>query len=606
MCGIFCYAGSRPVLAVLMEGLRRLEHHGYDSSGLAIVEKGQIRYRRSVGKIQSLKSKVGTMKVKGSVGIAHTRWATHGQPSVKNSHPQFDCRKKICVVHNGIIENHQDLKNELLCRGHKFRSDTDTEVLSHLIEENYKGDLKEALVRALHLIQGTYGIGVISADNPETILVSRRGSPLILGSGDDEVFLASEESAVIGHAKQVVHLQDGDIAVIHPDGYEINSFRPQRTFRPAETTERAREDADKQGFPHFILKEIYEQPRAVRDALRGRILEAEGSSKLGGLEAVREQLKNMNRLLIVSRGTSYHAGILGRYLIENNSDIAVEVDLASEFRHRKLNMEENAVVLAISQSGETVDTLAVIREAKRKGILALGLVNVVGSSIARETNAGVYNHAGPEMGRFSTKSFLSQLVILYLITLLLARLRHQFSVSEGLAFIREAQLIPGKIQRILERASRIEAIAKKYAKYQNFLFIGRKFSFPIALEGALKLKEVARVHSEAYAAGEMKHGPIALIDSNFPSVCIVPRDSVYEKTVSNIEEIKARGGPIIAVGFEQDQKLKRLCDDVIEIPSCDELFTPMLSVVPLQLLAYYMARENGHEVNEEITLSLSY
>lgn len=604
MCGIICYSGKRPALPVLLEGLQRLEYRGYDSSGLAIAVNGGVACRKAVGKIRALESELTGTQLRGGVGIAHTRWATHGKPSVENAHPQYDCKERIFVIHNGIVENYRSLKRELTARGHRFRSETDSEILAHLIEEYYQDDLEEALAQSLRMVQGTYGIGVLSADHPGRILVARKGSPLILGTGDEEVFAASDVCAIVNHTRKVVYLQDDDIAVIHADGYEISNFKTHPILRPVHQVEWDVADAEKQGYPHFMLKEIHEQPEAMRNATRGRLLESEGISKLGGLDAVGDLLLRMDRLLVVSCGTSYYAGLLGRYLIESCTDVAVEVDLASEFRHRKLNLKDGTVVLAISQSGETADTLAAIREAKRKGILVLGLVNVVGSSIARETDAGVYNHAGPEIGVASTKSFVSQLTILYLVTLLLAR-HQQMSLSEGQAFIRELRSIPEKIGRILDRASEIEEIAKRYARYKNFLFMGRKFNYPIALEGALKLKEISYLHSEAYAAGEMKHGPIALIDEDFPSVCLAPRDSVYEKMVSNIEEIKARNGAVIAVANEEDGQLKQLCDDVIEIPSSDELFTPFLSVVPLQLLAYYVARENGREIDKPRNLAKS-
>ncbi|MCZ6876913.1 MAG: glutamine--fructose-6-phosphate transaminase (isomerizing) [Acidobacteria bacterium] len=602
MCGILCYLGKRPALPILLEGLRKLEYRGYDSSGVAIMEGGEVFCQKAVGKIQALEANLAGVTWQGSGGIAHTRWATHGRPSVENAHPQKDCREKIFIIHNGIIENHQSLKKQLLSLGHRFCSDTDTEVLAHLIEEHYQGDLEEAVKAALRLVEGAYGIGVICVDHPEEIVVARKGSPLILGIGEEEVFAASDVSALVSHTKEVIYLQDNDVAVLHASGYNISNLNYDSILRHTQKVEWDVEAAEKQGFPHFMLKEIYEQPEAVENAMRGRLIEQEGISKLGGLDGVHDEFLGMERLMIVSMGTSYYAALLGRYIIETCTDIPVEVDLASEFRYRKLNIREGTAVLAISQSGETADTLAAVQEAQRKGALVLGMVNVVGSSIARETDAGVYNHAGPEIGVASTKAFLSQLTILYLITLALAR-HQRMSLSEGQAFIAELKLIPDKIRRILDSASQIEAIARRYHGYKSFLYLGRKFNYPIALEGALKLKEISYIHAEGYAAGEMKHGPIALIDENFPSVCLAPRDSAYEKMVSNIQEVKARNGRVIAVGTEGDTDLQEICDEFIEVPATDEILLPLLMVVPLQLLAYYIARENGCEIDQPRNLA---
>lgn len=607
MCGIVCYLGSRPVLPVLLDGLSRLEYRGYDSSGVAVFKNGGIECRRAVGKVEALRSQIAELAGSGNSahgGIAHTRWATHGKPSVENAHPHSDCRGRIFVVHNGIIENYQALKRELETRGHQFRSETDTEILAHLIEECRDGDLASAVTQALRKVEGTFGIGVISSEEPDKIIAARRGSPLIIGIGNGEVFAASDLSALVTYTKEVIYLQDDDIAVLTPGGYHISNLKSSKILRQPSLVDWDVSAAEKQGFPHFMLKEIHEQPEAARNAMRGRVIEAEGLAKLGGLEPVREKLLDMKHLIIVSCGTSYYAGLYGRYLIETCTDIAVECELASEFRYRKLNLRPETVVLAVSQSGETADTLGALREARRRGALLLGLVNVVGSNIARETDAGVYNHAGPEIGVASTKSFTSQLTILAMINLFLAR-HQRMSMAEGQDFIRELKMIPEKMERILSKAQQIENIARRYARFRNFLYVGRKFNYPIALEGALKLKEISYLHSEAYAAGEMKHGPIALIDENFPSVCLAPRDSAYEKMTSNIEEIRARNGRIIAIGTEGDTELKELCDDLIEVPACHEYFTPLLTVVPLQLFAYYVARENGCEIDQPRNLAKS-
>ncbi len=604
MCGIVCYLGRRDALPILVEGLRRLEYRGYDSSGLALFSNGQIRSVRAVGKIQSLELLLKDNPPAGNCGIAHTRWATHGEPSVENAHPHPDCRAHIHVIHNGIIENFQSLRSELELKGHRFTSETDTEVLAHLVEECFEGRLEDAVMKALRRVSGAFGIGVICQDDPGKIVVARRGSPLILGIGDGEIFAASDVTALVTHTRQVVYLQDDDLAVLTDDSYRISNLQDQPIRRDHHTVDWDVAAAEKQGFAHFMLKEIHEQPETVRNALRGRLDKREATAKLGGLEPVREALGRMDHLIIVSCGTSYYAGLLGRYVIESLTDIAVEVDLASEFRYRRLNLRPDTVVLAVSQSGETADTLAAVREAKRKGNLVLGLVNVVGSSIARETGAGVYNHAGPEIGVASTKAFLSQVTVLYLLALLLAR-RQRMSYGEGERFIEELTAIPAKLEAILAQEARIQQIASRFAEYRNFLYVGRKLNYPIALEGALKLKEVSYAHAEGYAAGEMKHGPIALIDEQFPSVCLAPRDSTYRKMLSNVQEIKARRGPVISVGTEGDPELAQLSDAYLGVPACDELFTPLLTAIPLQLLAYHIALLRGCEIDQPRNLAKS-
>ena len=476
--------------------------------------------------------------------------------------------------------------------------------MAHLIEHHFDGSLESSVIRALRDVRGAFGLAVLSADDPQKIVVARRGSPIILGVGQDEVFAASDVTALVNHTKKVVYLQDDDVAILRPGTYRIINLKDEPIRRHQDVVDWDVEAAEKQGYPHFMLKEIYEQPEAVENAIRGRLLHEEGTARLGGLEPILDKFRSMSSLIIVSCGTSYYAGLVGRYAIEEMTNIPVEVELASEFRYRKLNLRENTVVLAISQSGETADTLAAIREARRKGALVLGLVNAVGSSISRETEAGVYNHAGPEIGVASTKSFLSQLTVLYLISLLLGR-QQQISLNEGQNLIRELQSIPDKIREVLADAGRIADIAKRVAHYRNFLFVGRRFNYPIALEGALKLKEVSYLHAEGYAAGEMKHGPIALIDGEFPTVCVVPADSAREKTLNNIQEIKARGGPVIAVGNPADRELQQLSDELIEVPDAPELLSPMLTAVPLQLLAYYVADENGCEIDQPRNLAKS-
>ena len=604
MCGIICYLGNRAASPILVNGLRRLEYRGYDSSGIAVLGNGGIRCERAVGKIDALSAEIEGQELKGNTGIGHTRWATHGKPSVENAHPHADCGQRIFVVHNGIVENYQSLRSELIAKGHTFRSETDTEVLAHLIEDHYQGDLEKAVRNALEEVEGTYGIGVICADEPRQIVVARLGSPLILGIRNEEVFAASDASALLSHTREVIYLQDGDVAVLDNGGFRVNNLHGRATSRDVQILEWDEQAADRHGYVHFMLKEIFEQPQVLTDAIRGRLIDEEGIAKFGGLESVSDQLLRMRRLIVLACGTSFYAGLLGRYIVETCTNFPVEVDLASEFHYRKLNLEAGTTVLAISQSGETLDTLAVIREIRRRGALALGLVNVVGSSIARETDAGIYNHAGPEIGVASTKAFLSQVTILYLIALLLGR-HQQMSLSEGQDFVRELRSLPDKIQSILDGAAEIEGIASKYAGYRNFLYVGRKFSYPVALEGALKLKEIAYLHAEGYAAGEMKHGPIALIEREFPCVCLAPRDSVRHKMVSNIQEIKSRGGLVLVVGTEGDTELQDMADDFIGIPAIDEIFTPFLTVIPLQLLAYYIASANGCEIDQPRNLAKS-
>ncbi len=603
MCGIICYLGERPALPILVDGLRRLEYRGYDSSGIAVFHNGGIECDRAVGKIRALEESLKGKTLPSSGGMAHTRWATHGAPSEFNAHPHFG-GSRVYVIHNGIIENYQEIKARLLDKGHLFVSETDTEVLAHLIEDCYSTDLTEAVTKALHQVRGAFGIAVMSSEDPEQIVVARRGSPLVLGLRNGEIFAASDVAALVSHTRNVVYLQDNDIAVLRRGQHDIFNLDDADILREPETVEWDVSAAEKHGYPHYMLKEIYEQPASVENAMRGRLVDDEGVSKLGGLNPVLDKVLNMDRLIIVSCGTSFYAGLIGRNIIETCTDVGVDVDLASEFRYRKLNLKPGTVVLAISQSGETADTLAAVREARRKGVTVLGLVNVVGSSIARETNAGIYNHAGPEIGVASTKAFTSQVAVLYLFCLLLAR-RHRMSLTEGQEFIREFRSIPQKIEEILRHADQIERIAKRYNGYSNFLFAGRQLNHPIAREGALKLKEISYLHAEAYAAGEMKHGPIALIDEQFPSICIAPRDSTREKMISNIQEIRARRGPVIAIGTEGDSALGEVCDDLIEIPQVHELFTPLLTVVPLQLLAYYIARENGCEIDQPRNLAKS-
>ncbi|GBE16462.1 glutamine--fructose-6-phosphate aminotransferase [isomerizing] [bacterium BMS3Abin15] len=605
MCGIVGYIGKQKAAPILIEGLKRLEYRGYDSAGISIIGKNKITTIKSVGKVSSLEDKIGGKSIAGNVGIAHTRWATHGKPSDKNSHPHGDCKGNIFLVHNGIIENYIELKSSLAKKGHKFKSETDSEVIVHLIEEfNKKLDFKNAVLEALKLIKGTYGLAIINKKEPEKIIAARLGSPLVLGIGGDEYVIASDASAVVRHTNQVIYLEDGEVAVIEKDNYEVTDIKDKSKNKKITKLDWSIEEAEKQGFDHFMLKEIFEQPKAIEDATRGRLVVSEGTAKLGGLRDVADKLRKLDRIIIVSCGTSYYAGLVGEYMLEEYAGIPVEVEYASEFRYRKPILDEKTAVLAISQSGETADTLEAIREGNNKGAITLGIVNTVGSTIARETTAGVYNHAGPEIGVASTKAFTSQLSVLILLTLLLGRQR-QMSYVMGKRIASEMKKIPKQVEEILSQSKEIKKIAKKYLKYKNILYLGRKYNEPIALEGALKIKEISYIHAEGYPSGEMKHGPIALIDENFPSVFVVPKDSVYEKNISGMQEIKARGGKIIAIATEGDKEIKKHADDVIYIPKTLEMLTPLLSVVPLQLLAYYVGTGLGYDVDKPRNLAKS-
>ena len=604
MCGIVCYVGNNKARPLLVEGLKRLEYRGYDSSGIAVQNNNQMDYYRALGRIAELEKKIHGININGTTGIAHTRWATHGEPSEINAHPHSDMGEKIFVIHNGIIENYQPIRKKLGKKGVVFRSETDTEVLAHLIADNFNGDLNEAVRKTMSQVEGTFGIAVLHKDIPGQIVVARRGSPLIIGLGEDGNFAASDVSAMVRYTNNVIHLNDNELATITKDDVSISTAQATAVTREAETVEWSAEDVELDGFPHFMLKEIFEQPETIKNAMRGRLEKGEGVPKLGGIMPVWDKLKDSRHIVIVACGTSYYAGCVGRYVFEKLTEIDVEVELASEFRYRKLNFPPNTFIISMSQSGETADTLAAMREARRKGANLLGIVNVVDSSIARETDAGVYNHAGPEIGVASTKIFISQLTILTLLAILLGR--HQnLSLTDGVEAIRAMEELPGQVQWILSKANQIEAIAEKYHKYNNWLFLGRKYEYPIAMEGALKLKEISYIHAEGYAAGEMKHGPIALINPEMPTVAIAPMDSMYDKMISNIQEIKSRRGPIIAIGTEGDTALKDMVDDFIEIPDTLDFLYPILAVVPCQLLAYYCALFLKRDIDKPRNLAKS-
>ena len=604
MCGIVACVGNRSALPILVEGLKRLEYRGYDSSGVAILRDSGAFLVKSAGKVAALEAKLSDAPEKGSTGIAHTRWATHGKPTEANAHPHADCKNSLFLVHNGIIENFVKLKKGLEEKGHRFLSETDTEVLAHLMEEYYNGSLDATVQKALAYVEGTFGIAVLHVAHPGEIVVARRGSPMILGIGDEESLAASDGSALALHTKQVLYLEDNEVAHLRAGDFSITTLENKPVNRPVETLDFDVATADKQDFPHYMLKEIHEQPEAVENTLRGRLDRSEGVAKLGGLEPVADRLRQVRHLIIISCGTSHYAGLYGRYVFETLTDLTVENELASEFRYRKLNLRNNTAVLAISQSGETADTLAALREAKRKGALVLGMVNVVGSSIARESEAGIYTHAGMEIGVASTKSFTTQLTGLLLMALWVGRAQN-LSYSEGSRIIRELDRIPEKMRKVLGQADAIRKLAGSYYEHQHFLFIGRKYQYPVAVEGALKLKEISYIHAEGYAAGEMKHGPIALIDPHFPTLALAPDDDSYEKVVSNIQEIKARDGRVIAVASAGNDTIGQLADDVITVPDTLDLLSPLLTVLPLQLFAYYCAARRGCEIDKPRNLAKS-
>jgi glutamine---fructose-6-phosphate transaminase (isomerizing) len=602
MCGIFAYTGKREALPILLDGLTSLEYRGYDSAGIFIPKSGAVK---AVGAVENLKAVIDR-DYPGTSGIAHLRWATHGAPTMINAHPHSSCNGEVWVVHNGIVENFKELKAELTALGHTFKSETDTEVLAHLIEENIKeeGDFQKAVLSSLERVRGTYGVSIGYTKEPNKIIAARMGAPVVVGIGNGENFIASDPSPILRHTKSVVYLHDGDVAVITPEAYTIMTLDRDPVERSLEIIDWSLDDVQKGGYEHFMLKEIMEGPEVVRNTLRGRLIVEEGLAKLGGLEIVAEKLRDMKRIVIVGCGTAYYAGLVGEYMLEEYAGIPVEVEVGSEFRYRKPLINEETILLAISQSGETADTLEAIREAKRKGAMTLGIVNTVGSTIARETDAGIYNHAGPEIGVASTKAFISQLTALALLTVFLGRQR-DMTLTTGKKIAQDLIQLPEKLKSILEKKDEIEALAEKYSVYRDFLYIGRKYNYAIAFEGALKLKEVSYIHAEGYGAGEMKHGPLAMIDRDFPTVAIAPLDGVFEKMVSNIQEIKAREGKVLAITTDGNTQLDDLADDVFTIPEISEILSPILAIVPLQLFAYAIAKKRGLNVDRPRNLAKS-
>ncbi len=606
MCGIVGYIGNRSAAGILVNGLKRLEYRGYDSAGIAIIN-GELEVTKKEGKVAALAALLEEKMPQGSLGIGHTRWATHGAPNDVNAHPHVSQSGDFALVHNGIIENYDSIREQLSKKGYTFHSATDTEVLANLIEDVRKSTglpLPEAVRQALTQVVGTYGIAIVSKEDDDLMIAARKGSPLILGVGEGEYFLGSDAAPLVEYTRRVVYLNDGELVVIRRKGYEVRTIQNVRLEKEVHELEWNLERIEKQGYDHFMLKEIMEQPEALEDCLRGRVRLAENVIMLGGLLEVMDRLAEAERIVIAACGTSWHAGLVGEYLIEQFARIPVEVEYASEFRYRNPVLREKDVVIVISQSGETADTLAAVREAKANGILTLGVCNAVGSTIARETDAGVYLHVGPEIGVASTKAFSAQVLVLSMIALKMAALRSTISDEELSHCLRSLVQIPDKVRQILKLAPVIEGIAQAYRYANNFLYLGRGYNFPVALEGALKLKEISYIHAEGYPAAEMKHGPIALIDRFMPVVFIAMQDSTYSKVVSNIEEVVARQGTVVAI-TDGGEALDRLCEFVIRIPETHEYLTPLLTVVPLQLLAYHIAVMRGCDVDQPRNLAKS-
>ncbi|HEV8337508.1 MAG TPA: glutamine--fructose-6-phosphate transaminase (isomerizing) [Candidatus Polarisedimenticolia bacterium] len=606
MCGIVGYIGSKPLTSILLDGLRRLEYRGYDSAGIAVVNGSGLQVVRCAGKLRDLEESLRLNPLDGTFGIGHTRWATHGRPTEENAHPHRDCTGRLVVVHNGIIENYLELKDNLQKRGHAFKTETDTEVMAHLIEEKLRDhSLEEAVRLTLPELRGVYAISVISADHPRKIVAARNGPPLVVGLGKDEYFVASDIPAILNHTRDVFFLDDGELAVVTEQGVQIRDLQGHPIARKVQRITWDPIMAEKSGFKHFMLKEIYEQPRAIRDTLLGRVSRESGSIFLEEMEISAEDFRKVRRIALVACGTSWHAALVGKFLLESVVKVPVEVDIGSEFRYRDPILHPDDLVVVISQSGETADTLAAQREARAKGLKTIAICNVVGSMITREASGVIYTHAGPEIGVASTKAFTAQLAALHLLALHLREVRG--SATPGVAKEEIARLLhlPAQIEQILGMDPLIEEIAKEYYRASDFLFLGRGVNYPIALEGALKLKEISYIHAEGYPAGEMKHGPIALIDKNLPVVALAFGDKVYDKMMGNIEEVRAREGRIIAVTDEGKNDLAKMASHVITIPKTSELLTPILAVVPLQLLAYHIALRRGCDVDQPRNLAKS-
>lgn len=605
MCGIVGYIGAKQAQPVLLNGLKKLEYRGYDSAGMATIIKGRVSIRKQQGKIAVLEKLLQKKPLKGSIGLSHSRWATHGIPSQRNAHPHTDCKGAIAIVHNGIIENYEDLKDSLIKEGHKFRSDTDTEVIAHLIEKFYKHDLTQAVRAALKKLQGSFALGIISSHAPDQLIAARMGSPVVLGIGKGENYIASDIPALLEYTKEAVFIEDNEIVVLTKDAVSISTLDGVKIDRPPVRIAWDIAQAQKGGYKHFMLKEIYEQPAVISNMLKHRLDENKGSICFEELVITPDYMKAIEKIAIVACGTAYHAGLTGRYILERLTGIPVEVDVSSEFRYRNPILNDTTLVLAISQSGETADTLAGMREARKKGAKVLSIVNVVGSTMTRESDGIIYTHAGPEIGVASTKAYTAQLSALYLLGIYLGGIRGIITAQKTTALLEDMALLPGRIRAILNDTKQIKRICHKHKDKNCFLYLGRNLNFPNALEGALKLKEISYLHAEGYGAGEMKHGPIALIDKTMPVVCIAPACAVYDKMISNIQEIKARGGIVISIATQGDAHIQAHSDHVIYIPHVHELFSPILAVIPLQLLAYYIADANKRDVDQPRNLAKS-
>jgi glucosamine--fructose-6-phosphate aminotransferase (isomerizing) len=610
MCGIVGYIGTKQASDIIVKGLERLEYRGYDSAGVALMN-GQLDIKKGKGKVQNLRDKLEADPTEGWVGIGHTRWATHGAPNDVNSHPHVSESGKIALVHNGIIENYSTLKKELENKGRTFKTDTDTEVVAQLIEEIYEngnGDdltFEQAVQMALQQVVGTYGLAILHKEQPERMIVARKGSPLLLGIGDGEMFVASDASPIVEHTKKVVYLDDGEMAVVTKDDYEVKTIQDEPLTKKVHELAMSIEEIEKGGYPHFMLKEIFEQPTSISNCLRGRIDVDNHSIQLGGIADVLDKLVDAKRLIIAACGTSWHAGLVGEYLFEHLAKLSVEVEYASEFRYREALIDEDDVMLVVSQSGETADTLAALRTAKERGALTLGVCNVVGSTIARDTDAGVYTHAGPEIGVASTKAFTTQVSVLAMMAILLGQKRNTIDPEYANRLIEELDRIPGKVEKILGKSDSIKEMAKLFTYAPNFLYLGRTYNFPVALEGALKLKEISYIHAEGYPAAEMKHGPIALIDEMMPVVVIAATDHTNDKMISNIEEVKARKGRIISITGEENEEVIDLSEFYCPIPETEDCLSPLLTSIPLQLLSYYIAVNRGCNVDQPRNLAKS-
>jgi glucosamine--fructose-6-phosphate aminotransferase (isomerizing) len=604
MCGIVGYIGPEPARDILLEGLKRLEYRGYDSAGVAVLQDGELQIRKAPGRISVLESRLNGEMAHGTIGIAHTRWATHGRPSERNAHPHCDETGCFALVHNGIIENYAALRRVLGNKGHQFTSETDTEVLAHLVAELYDGNLEDAVRAALREVEGTYGIAVLCEHEPNKMVVARKGSPLIIGVGQNQYVVASDAAAIVQHTNQVIYLSDGEVATLTADHFRTTTIDNAPVSKQIEALEMDIDQIELGTYEHFMLKEIFEQPASLANTLRGRLDTRGGQVILGGIADFAKDLVSARRVILTACGTAWHAGLLGEYLFEGLARMPVEVEYASELRYRNPIIEPGTVVVAISQSGETADTLAALEEVKLKGALTLGIVNVVGSTIARSTEAGVYLHAGPEIGVASTKAFTSQVAVLTMMSIFLGRRRHT-PASDAAALLAALQKVPEQIERVLEQSRRIREVVEELIGQENWLFLGRGYNYPIALEGALKLKEISYIHAEGMPAAEMKHGPIALIRDGMPVVFIAPRGGQYEKVISNIEEVRSRGGRVIAVATEGDRQLERLADECFFVPPCPEPLQPLLTVVPLQLLAYHAAVLRGCNVDKPRNLAKS-